>query len=95
MLGSGSEPPSLPIYQESARAEAVRKSTENYMENDFSLPDEINYDVLKVQENSSSLVPSVQTSQNLFVQRKQIQRGDLVSISQQQHQMKQLLVGAS
>ena len=67
MFNSGQEPPNLPIYQESAGADVIRKSIDTCMDNDFSLPDEINYEVMQVRENTSSLVPTVQTSQNLFV----------------------------
>ena len=70
MFGSPLEPMSLPIYQDSTTGDKAFKSNENnILDNDTSLPDEINYDISK---QNSSLAPFTQNSQNLFAQRTKI-----------------------
>ena len=55
---------SLPIYQDSTAGDKAFNSNENnILDNDTSLPDEINYDISK---QNSSLAPFTQNSQNLF-----------------------------
>ena len=70
MFGSPLEPMSLPIYQDSTAGDKALNSNENnILDNDTSLPDEINYDISK---QNSSLAPFTQNSQNLFAQRTKI-----------------------
>ena len=70
MFGSPLEPMSLPIYQDSTTGDKAFNSNENnILDNDTSLPDEINYDISK---QNSLLAPFTQNSQNLFAQRTKI-----------------------